>query len=688
MINRIISNYNLSKDKIRGIGFLIGGFLIALLAQLTLNLSLNQPGFWDIPNWGSSIIPNSSPLSGLILYGLACWIFIRGVIILDIPTTFIIPLIENKSTKPKFGFWITSIGLIIIVSILSTTPFANSNGHLLALLWVLGIFLLVINVILLSAWRPISISNLKSFFTNHWMEIILVAIIVITAFFIRYQGVELHPYAFINDEGEMGNGGSCIFEGDCTNLFGQGWAGQPMLAFFPTGLSVWLFGHTAMAVRLVSVIFGTLSVLFTYLFTREVFGKKQAFVAASLLATLPLNVHFSRIGVDNIIDSVSTTATLWFLFRGIKRKSTLSYLFSGILSGLSIATYPGSRLAPIMILLVIGFGVLNSRDFLKSHSRNIAFLILGFVITAAPFLAYFYLHPEIFGSRMLREGIFWNHSFENQQINGRNMFEIITDQFLRSTLVFIITPAPSNFFNSPNPYLTDIAAVFFILGLAYTLRKFLDIRYITVFIWFWISVILGSVITGGPPTSQRMLMSTPALVIVIAIGLTKFLELIPFEGKVYQRVSNFLLLIFVLYFGYQNISFYFQDYKAGHYFEDPTNEFSFETRTLITPLHTTGRLFLLSTPGEPFLTFANFEYFSPDVEKFYLDEVTPEYISSLPNDKDVLFIATADRQPDLIYLTKVFPGGELKEFKRRYQPDKLLFLSYMVKKSQLIQSQP
>jgi hypothetical protein len=281
-----------------------------------------------------------------------------------------------------------------------------------------------------------------------------------------------------------------------------------------------------------------------------------------------------------------------------------------------------------------------------------------------------------------------NHSFENQQINGRNMFEIITDQFLRSTLVFIITPAPSNFFNSPNPYLTDIAAVFFILGLAYTLRKFLDLRYITVFIWFWISVILGSVITGGPPTSQRMLMSTPALAIVIAIGLTKFLELIPFEGKGYQRISNLLLLIFVLYFGYQNISFYFQDYKTGHYFEDPTNEFTFETRTEITPLHTTGRLFLLSTPGEPFLTFANFEYFSPDVEKFYMDEVTPEYISSLPNDKDALFIATADRQPDLIYLTKVFPGGELKEFKRRYQPDKLLFLSYMVKKSQLLQSQP
>jgi len=144
-----------------------------------------------------------------------------------------------------------------------------------------------------------------------------------------------------------------------------------------------------------------------------------------------------------------------------------------------------------------------------------------------------------------------------------------------------------------------------------------------------------------------------------------------------------MLLIFVLFIGYQNVNFYFYEYRDGHYFEDPTNELTYETGALIAPLHTNGRFYLIAEPSVPFLSFANFNFFSPDVEKAYFNEVTPQTLAALPKDKDALFIATAARQTDIELLARLLPGGEWSEVRRRNQPDQVLFYSLKVKKSDL-----
>jgi len=525
--------------------------------------------------------------------------------------------------------------------------------------------------------------RVQEWFYTHRVELLVMTIIVITAFFIRFQDVELHPYSFVNDEGEMGNNGACIVNGICQNLFDIGWAAQPMLSFLPTGISVSIFGHTATAVRLVSVILGTLAVLATYLFTRDVFGRTEAWVAAGLLATLPFHVHFSRLGFANIIDSLSTATVLWLLYRGMKRGSTLNFLTAGILGGLFLSTYPGSRLAPILGLCCIGYIAMRTRGFLKTQARNIVIFVLALAITSAPILGYFYTHFNIFSARMTTENIFQNNTFQNGLQNGSSAFEILTGQFMQSSLVFILTPAVSNFFNSPKPYLIPLAAIFFMLGMAYTIWHIKEERYLTVLVWFWIAIILGSTITSGPPTSQRMLMSTPALAIITAIGFSKAVDTIPQKSRFTRWARTSMLLIFVLFIGYQNVNFYFYEYRDGHYFEDPTNELTYETGALIAPLHTNGRFYLIAEPSVPFLSFANFNFFSPDVEKAYFNEVTPQTLAALPKDKDALFIATAARQTDIELLARLLPGGEWSKVRRRNQPDQVLFYSLKVKQSDL-----
>lgn len=663
---------------------LAGSIAMACFAQVTLIQAYNQPGFWEISNWLPNLASNASPLPGLALYALSGWIFTRGLSDLGQSKTFFnISTLEIQQASPRFGFWITNLGISVLLAFAAASSTAYNYGPALAVTWLINIALLIASVLIETSWRMPSFNGFIPWLGAHRLEILGITLIASAAFLLRFWNMELLPYSFVNDEGQMGLTGACLLDGSCKNLFTIGWAAQPMLSFVPTSLSLLLLGRTASAVRLASVIIGTLAVVAVYLFTRVVFGRKEAWVAMALLTVLPVHVHFSRLGVTNIIDSLSTTAVLGLLFLGMKRGSTLGFLAAGILGGLCMYTYPGTRLAPILGLSALGFVVWRVPGFLKAQAHNILIFGMAMLVTAAPIAGYFSVHTNLFFARMNTEGIFQNHAFEGALQAGNSALGILTNQFMRSSLVFIVTNAPSNFYNSPNPYITPLAAIFFMLGLAFVLSHIKQERYFILFIWFWAAIILGSTLTGGPPSSQRMLMSTPALVIITAIGVCKLMENIPQRGRITPWLQIAGLLIFVAWVGYKDVRFYFYDYQVGHYYEDPTNELTYESAVDIAPLHDTGRFYLLAEPGVPYLSFPSFEYFSPDVDKAYLDTVTPQSLAEVSKDKDALFIALPSRLGDLQKLAALLPGGKWREVPRRYQPANMLYYSYEIKKNAL-----
>jgi 4-amino-4-deoxy-L-arabinose transferase-like glycosyltransferase len=663
---------------------LAASLLTAIFAQAFLIQSYKVPEFfWEIQNWVSRPT-EASPVPGLILYILAAWLFIRALVLMGDTSSQpnLSTAISQESAPPRFGFWITCLGMAAVLALLMTDPLIDSAGWLLAATWLINIGLLIISTSLVIRWQAPAIETIAAWFRAHRWEISGIVVIIAAAFMLRFWNIEFHPYAFINDEGEIGNAALCIQTGECTNLFDTWWAEQPVLAFVPTLISITMLGHTVIAVRLVSVIIGTLAVLAVYFFTREVFGQKQAWLAAILLAILPVHVHFSRLGVDNIMDSLSTTAVLACLFFGLKRGSTLGFLAAGILGGLFMYTYPGSRLAFILGMATLGYVAVKTPAVLKAQAFNFVIFIFSFIVTVAPLVGYYLTNPGVFLARMEAETVFKSDVTNAASLEG---IQVLFMQFMKSSLVFILSAAPTNFFNSPRPYLTPLAAIFFVLGLAYTIWRIREARYFILFIWFWAAIVLGSTITGGPPTSQRMLMSTPALAVIVAIGLCKVTENIPktFLSMSPNRVQGLCLIIFICWVGYKDISYYHYEYRVGHYFEDPTEEFTYETAAAVSQLHGNGDLYLLVNPQVDYLSFANFSYFSPDVKKGYLFEVSPESLGSLPKDRDALFIALPDHLEDLKKIVVLLPGGEWNEIQRRFQPLYVLYYSYKLKQSNL-----
>lgn len=675
------------RRKIAGFVFLLLGIVSGFYAQnILLASTRNTLTYWEIKDWWANARDNTSPIPGLFLYILTGIFIVLGLHYL---TRRLSPLDvrTDLSTQPRplFGLWLVSLGLSGAVALHSMRAEQyDPYGYLFAAVWILSIALLFFSLSLVGSWRPPARKEAAAWLQVHRAELLSVASVVVIAFLVRCLDVEFHPYSFINDEGQMGSSAECILRGVCTNFFNLGWAAQPQLAFLPTAISVAWLGRTAFAVRFVSVVLGSLSVLAVYLLVRELFDKKVAWLAAMLLATLPVQVHFSRTGVDNIVDSLTAPLILLFLLRGVKRGSPVSFLLAGIVSGLCLYTYPGSLLAPVFGLAALGYLIVRTRGFLQAHSSNLVVFVLAGVVVAAPILGYYSTHSEFFLARFKREGIVENGGLQAEMLTTKkSAAEILTRQFAKSSLVFIATDASLGFYNSPKPYLETAEAMLFMFGLACMLWRIRDFRHTLVFVWFWGAVILGSVLTGGAPTSQRLMMSMPALAIIIAIAMANLAE--AFEGlyRPLSRLTPGILLGLVLFVGASNIRFYFYDYRVAHYYEDPKNEITYETQAYTAPLDRNGRLILIGNPNIPYLQFKSFDYFAPHMERATLNDIDIQKLMNIPHDKEVLFIALPDYKSDLELVARYIPGGQWHEVRRRYQPKYILYYIYEVTKERL-----
>ncbi len=587
--------------------------------------------------------------------------------------------LQTPTASPKLAFWLTSLGMSLFAMWGALNhPSSAFEGWLLVAAWLTSMALFVWSVLRLAGWRWPTRAALQTWWRTQWREWLLLAALGGLALTIRMVNLELLPYSFVNDEGEVGVEGLRLLRGERTNLFEVGWASQPLLSFGPSALAVGLWGHTAFAVRMVSALQGALTVMLVYLLGRDWFDRATGLLAAAFLLALPFHVHFSRLGVNNVVDALTSTAILWLTYRALRRGSLTAYVWAGLVTGLALYVYLGSRLAILLAVGTLVYVALRHRPFLRTHLRPLLIFAGAAGLVAAPMAAFFWRHPDHFFARLNAEGILNNGYLQRAAENtGRGYIDILLEQFSRSSLVYVARPAPSGFFNSPAPYLTFTIAIFFVLGIAYTLGRLGEPRYMTLGAWFWSVIILGGTLTIGPPASQRLLMSAPALALLVALGLRKTALVLERAQLVPARVGLVLCAAAVLLADVQGLYFYFGEYQHGHYFEDPSNELTYESGQYTSQLGSDYRMYLLGQPSV-YIVFANFRYFAPDLDMEDFNTVTPATLAGLPHDRGAFFLAAPSRRADLEWVAQQLPGGEWIVAQRRYHPTEVLYYAYQL----------
>lgn len=122
-----------------------------------------------------------------------------------------------------------------------------------------------------------------------------VALLLIAAF-VRLHDLTAIPTGFHGDEAVVGLEARRILAQGSIGPYSPLALGQPTGPIYLSAVSIWLFGESIFAIRLVPALLGTLTVVALYLVLRRAFGARTALTGAALLAVMSWHVQFARVG--------------------------------------------------------------------------------------------------------------------------------------------------------------------------------------------------------------------------------------------------------------------------------------------------------------------------------------------------------------------------------------------------------
>jgi len=617
---------------------------------------------------------------GAVLYGTAALLFAVLLRLVEGPrraTPVVAAPVERGFRWGFLGLLPLAIALLgfVVRGVLVPRPTVLEQ-RLAAPAWILALGLLLVSVLGAVRWRPGRLRGLREKVRTNGLEVAAVGSLVLLAFALRTIDLARHPYPFINDEGRMGLEAVSLLAGRHPNLFGTGWAGIPLIGFLPYSVSILALGRAVLALRAVSALEGTLGVLFVYLLGRQIAGRAVGFFAAGFAATLPLHLHFSRLGVSNVVDGLTGPLVLGLTLRAIRKGRVADYLWAGLATGGALYVYLGSRLVIVLVAGVLGWQVFRERRFLQTHGAHLLAFAASFLFVTAPTAVFFVKFPDVFMGRIRSQSILHNGWLRDTAARtGRAELDLVLEQLSSTLGGYLVNPAVVGFFNSSRPYLFPVAAVFCVLGMAYAVSRICQTGYLALVTWYWAVVILGSALMVSPPSSERLVQSVTPLALFFGLGVWKLAE-----GLSRLGVARGLALTCgaaaVAVTGLQGVGYYFGDYRSRGCFGNAVDEAIQEVAGEARRLGPGYRLYLIGFPSGVD-KIPNFEFLLPDIPKADIARATPEVIDRLPWDRGAFFSALPEREGTLRALARLVPGGEWKAV-RRTCLDQACFFGYVV----------
>lgn len=293
----------------------------------------------------------------------------------------------------------------------------------------------------------------------------LVTILLLAAFLRSYH-IDTIPAGIYPDEAVNAADAMTANETSDYKLFYPNNYGREGLFINLQALAIRVLGNTVPALKLWSIIFGTLTVLGLYLLAKELFNRRvSGLISAFIAATSFWAINFSRIGFRAIMTSFILSFSFYFFFKGLRTRRLIDFVWSGLFFGLGLHTYIAFRLAPLIIIILLPALILSYKDFLKRYYKHALVFVFAAFVSAAPMLFHFFIsHPDDFASRSTAVSIF------SPQINHGDFWGTLGKTFGLSLLKY-------NFWGDQNwrhnyppyPVLDPFVGAFFLAGFLYTI---------------------------------------------------------------------------------------------------------------------------------------------------------------------------------------------------------------------------
>ena len=356
----------------------------------------------------------------------------------------------------------------------------------------------------------------------------MAAVIFLIAVFFRFWELKSVPPGLYPDEAMNGNNALYSLKTGDFSVFYPENNGREGLFMNIQAVSLKFFGNEPWALRLISAIFGSLTILGLFYFGREfsrgLEGAKiaglypneiLALSASFFLAVSFWHINFSRIGFRAIMAPffiVWGFYFLWLVFRDdfSNRLKYLAAAFGGFVFGLGAHSYIAYRVAPLLLLIPF-FKILKRKNGYKQIAVFLFFAFIAFV----PLGVYYLQNPGDFLGRTSQVSIF-------SEISPAKSFFVNSAKTLGS-LWFSGDWNPRH--NLPGaPLLWWPVGILFAAGLLAGTTSVGLFGYVFLVSWFVIFLIPAVFSSEGVPHALRSIITLPAIMMVAGYGFWEILR--------------------------------------------------------------------------------------------------------------------------------------------------------------------
>jgi hypothetical protein len=527
----------------------------------------------------------------------------------------------------------------------------------------------------LMAFMPPSPSRqaIREWWREHWKECLALGLVTVLAATFRFYKLGEIPRVINGDEGWIGSIALTTTRPPFANPFSL-WDNFGGLYLQAINWAFLLLGTNPLALRILPAIAGTLAIPAVYLLSRELGGRRIAFLTAFLLAISHSHINFSRtVGVGYIQDTWLVPLELCLLFSGLRRRSLLRAAAGGLLLGMHFAVYLTPQIFAAMLLVFCAILLVFFRRKFPQAGRVMAAFWGGLGIMLLPEAVYAATHSTEFFARMNKDGVFQSGWLtEKIAATGQSVVQILGEKVVHAFFSLTYYPAV-DFYGSLIPVLSLFTATLFLIGLAIALARTRSENYLLLNGYFWAGTLsIGIFAIPESADSYRMLMVLPAAMLMAAVGLDTILESMGLgwnrKRMAYAGITAFLLLNLLAF----NQWTYFVDFAGMcRYGGDSQTRFASYLGKYLDTLDRTDTVYLLSNDVYRYGTHASTDFLSGSKAVTNV----PDTIDSIPPVSGDVLIANPDRAEELKQWEQSHPGGQLEAF---YDCDKLMLLAYRV----------
>jgi hypothetical protein len=345
------------------------------------------------------------------------------------------------------------------------------------------------------------------------LERALLAVVFLTALFLRVKDIDSFPNGCQSDEGQNGLAAVAAVEGHPYFPYAETNEGQATLFTYLIAVAFKLFGSGVTQMRLVSAVVGTGTIVAFWFLARDHAGPAPALAATALFSVARWHLTFSRIVYELILTPLAEILLFFFLLRALRDGRRRDWALAGLALAFGLNTYTAFRVVPFLVLVFLGGWVVFHRDRARRDVAGSVVFLGGAFVGTAPLLVYVVQHWSVFMGRTRRISV-WNDIGQA----GGSLAPLVSN--LKKTLwSFHFRGDGAGLNNLPGePLLDVVTGAFLVLGLAYALRyarRALPFLCLAAFVVNGSAAVLS--VAHEAPTARRPIALLPVIFLLVAL---------------------------------------------------------------------------------------------------------------------------------------------------------------------------